>query len=191
MTEARIDRRAMRTRSLLHAALAALLERKPYEAITVEAICAEAGIGRSTFYGHFVDKDDLKRHALDRLDDALTGAGRQSGDGGERLPFAFCEAFFEHGANHLPQLCVHADGRRAEVALARVRQMLTAQVRADFIRTGSPGDNDPSLRGARVAYLVAALLGLFEWWLADGAIRPPAEMATLFRQFAMRGTYGI
>jgi AcrR family transcriptional regulator len=180
MTEVRIDRRTARTRSLLHAGLAGLLKRKAYEAITVADICAEAGVGRSTFYAHFVDKDDLKRHALDHLGDALANARREARDRGERLPFAFCEAFFEHAVNHQAQLCVPARGQRAAVSLARVRQMLSAQVRAEF----SAVDGDPSLRSARVAYVVAALIGLFEWWLGDGARRSPREMAALFRELA-------
>lgn len=183
MSEVRIDRRAARTRSLLHTALRALLDRKAYEAITVEEICAEAGIGRSTFYAHFINKDDLKRRALDRLDDTLAVAGRRARDGAADLPFAFCEAFFQHAAAHLPQLCVNAGGQRAAVSLARVRQMLTVQVRAELAGV----DCDPSLRGARVAYVVAALIGLLEWWLGDGATRSPGEMTALFRQLAAQG----
>lgn len=179
MSGVRIDRRAARTRSLLHAGLAALLQRKTYEAITVEEICAEAGVGRSTFYAHFVNKDDLQRHALDRLGKALAVAGPQVGDGVDPLPFAFCETFFEHAASHKSQLCVHAGRQRAAVSLTRVRQILTAQVRAELAGI----DCDPSLRSARVAYVVAALIGLFEWWLGDGAIRSPGEMTALFRQF--------
>ena len=180
MTEARIDRRAARTRGLLHKALADLLPEQAYDAITVDAICAEAGVGRSTFYAHFTGKDDLKRHALTPLGAMLTRAAGASDKGVDRPPFAFTEAFFEHAASHLSQLCVQAGGRRAEVSVARVRQLVTAQVRAELARIGS----EPSLSGARVAFLVSGLMGLFEWWLDDGAVRSPLEMAGLFRELA-------
>lgn len=189
--QARIDRRALRTRSLLHAGLARLVQGKAYEAITVAQICAEAGVGRSTFYAHFTGKDDLKLYALDHLGAALTNAARanttQEARGDESLPFAFCEAFFEHAVSHLPQLCAHAADPRGAASLARVRKMVAAQVEAELARTDDVAKGDPVLRGARVAYATAALMGLFEWWLDDGATRPPKEMAALFRRLANHG----
>src|SRR5512145_3337249 len=53
------DRRTQRTRQALSHALIALIQEKRYEAITVQDICDRANVGRSTFYAHFRDKDDL------------------------------------------------------------------------------------------------------------------------------------
>ncbi len=61
----RIDRRAVRTRARLEQALLGLMRRSAYEDITVEAICADARVGRSTFYIHYAGKDDLKRRAFE------------------------------------------------------------------------------------------------------------------------------
>ena len=189
MTEARIDRRVVRTRKLLHASLAGFMLRKPYHAITVEEICAEAGVGRSTFYAHFIDKDDLKRHALNQLAGALTSESRRVRMAGESRPFAFCDAFFAHAAAHLPQVCARANDGRAASSLARVREILTAQVRAELYPAGAACPADPSTRSARAAYVVGALMGLFDWWLDDGAKRPPQEMAALFRKMAAEGVF--
>jgi AcrR family transcriptional regulator len=190
MTEARIDRRVLRTRKLLHMSLAGLLSRKAYDAISVEQICAEAGIGRSTFYAHFIDKDDLKRHALDKLRNALAEESQGARAAGANRPFAFCEAFFAHAADHLPQVCARAGDNRAATSLARVRDILTAQVRAELLSVGAADGDAPSVLSARVAYIVGGLMSLFEWWLDDGAKRPPEEMAALFRQFATGGRSG-
>jgi AcrR family transcriptional regulator len=190
MNEARIDRRVLRTRKLLHTSLAGLLSRKAYDAITVEEICAEAGVGRSTFYAHFIDKNDLKRHALDKLGDALAAESQGARAAGANRPFAFCEAFFAHAAAHLPQVCARAGDSRAATSLARVRAILTAQVSAELAPTGATGADDPSVRSARMAYVVGGLMSLFDWWLDDGAKRPPKEMAALFRHFATGGRSG-
>jgi AcrR family transcriptional regulator len=72
------DRRAMRTRQLLIQALADLMHTKRYSAISVQEIADRADVGRSTFYAHFTDKDDLMvqglRHMVGTLDPGPAGA---------------------------------------------------------------------------------------------------------------------
>jgi AcrR family transcriptional regulator len=59
MREIKTDRRSQRTRRLLVQALVDLMRRKRYHSITVAEIVDRADVGRSTFYAHFTDKDDL------------------------------------------------------------------------------------------------------------------------------------
>ena len=59
------DARAVRTRGELSSALIALMHVKRYDDITVQNICERADVGRSTFYAHFQDKDELfVRHTV-------------------------------------------------------------------------------------------------------------------------------
>ena len=53
------DRRARRTRQLLRDAFVALLKEKRYEDVSVQDIIERADVARSTFYVHYVDKEDL------------------------------------------------------------------------------------------------------------------------------------
>jgi AcrR family transcriptional regulator len=53
------DARAKRTRERLSWALVDLVREKDYDAISVQEVAARAQVGRSTFYAHFRDKDDL------------------------------------------------------------------------------------------------------------------------------------
>src|SRR5262245_37598699 len=53
------DRRIQKTRNLLHEALGTLIREKPYDRIVVQEILDRANVGRSTFYTHFGDKDEL------------------------------------------------------------------------------------------------------------------------------------
>src|SRR5262245_23066722 len=57
--EDHLDRRIQRTRDLLHQALISLMIEKGYEVITVQDIIDRANVGRSTFYAHYVGKQDL------------------------------------------------------------------------------------------------------------------------------------
>ncbi len=61
MVRQKTDRRVQRTRQLLHDALISLILQKGYDRITVQDIVDRANVGRSTFYDHFQDKDDLRK----------------------------------------------------------------------------------------------------------------------------------
>ena len=61
------DRRVQRTRTLLTRALMELIVEKGYQAITVQDIIDRANLGRSTFYAHFLDKEDLLMSGLEEV----------------------------------------------------------------------------------------------------------------------------
>jgi AcrR family transcriptional regulator len=60
----REDPRVQRTKRSLRHAMASLVHEKPFEAIAVKEILARAAVGRSAFYAHFRDKDDLLVSAM-------------------------------------------------------------------------------------------------------------------------------
>ena len=71
------DRRTLRTRQLLTDALGELIRTKRYEAITVQEIADRANVGRSTFYAHFADKDDLVADGVRRMVGSLETDDRE------------------------------------------------------------------------------------------------------------------
>lgn len=77
MRQVSTDRRSQRSRQLLIEALAELMHSKRYSAISVQEITDRANVGRSTFYAHFTDKDDLLvqgvRQMVGSLDHSIPG----------------------------------------------------------------------------------------------------------------------
>jgi AcrR family transcriptional regulator len=61
------DRRVRRTRRALQDALISLILEKGYDAVTIEDITEKADLGRTTFYLHFRDKEELLMHAIDSI----------------------------------------------------------------------------------------------------------------------------
>src|SRR6266478_6167941 len=55
----KMDARVRRTRDSLGDALVALMQEKPFDSIIVQDVLDRAGVGRSTFYAHYRDKEDL------------------------------------------------------------------------------------------------------------------------------------
>jgi AcrR family transcriptional regulator len=51
----------------LHDALIGLAHEKPYPSIAVKDILDRANVGRSTFYTHFRDKDDLLESGIHEI----------------------------------------------------------------------------------------------------------------------------
>lgn len=58
------DRRIRRTRSLVFNAFAELVVTVRYDELTTRQVIDRAGIGRSTFYDHFADKNDVLAQSL-------------------------------------------------------------------------------------------------------------------------------
>src|SRR5438132_8621083 len=65
------DRRTSRTRHSLSSALVKLVEEKRFDDITVQDVIDRADVGRSTFYSHFRDKEDLFQKNWERFLDML------------------------------------------------------------------------------------------------------------------------
>ena len=62
-----MDRRTLRTRQALHQALFRLVLERGYDQTSVADIADTANVGRSTFYAHFTDKDDLLAYGIGYL----------------------------------------------------------------------------------------------------------------------------
>src|SRR5258708_21010383 len=65
------DRRPQRTRRQLSRALIDLITEKRFDDITVQNVIDRADVGRSTFYSHFRDKEDLFQKNWERFLDML------------------------------------------------------------------------------------------------------------------------
>ena len=53
-------------------ALLSLLEKKPFEYITISEICEKAGVNRSTFYLHYENTRDLLKETISHILDSFT-----------------------------------------------------------------------------------------------------------------------
>jgi AcrR family transcriptional regulator len=77
-----LDRRIQRTRVAIFNALTGLIFTRRYDAIRTADLIEAAGVGRSTFYEHFRNKDDVLVSMIDPLfvplAAAATGRGSQA-----------------------------------------------------------------------------------------------------------------
>src|SRR5712675_570230 len=72
-TNKKPDRRTQRTRGQLNGALVELIKEKRFDDITVQNVIERAGVGRSTFYSHFRDKEDVFEQQWEQFIERLAG----------------------------------------------------------------------------------------------------------------------
>jgi AcrR family transcriptional regulator len=189
-----IDRRSVRTRSMLQDALMSLILKKRYEAITIKDICDAANVGRSTFYVHYTTKDDLKRSGLenlrrllvDRQRDALATPGDTRG-----RSLGFSLTMFEHARDHIAFYRALAGGRGGTVALGHIRQILSDLVRDELAITIDKDPADVIPRELVIQYIVGAYMAVLTWWLDEGATLPPQRVDAMFRRLATEGILSL
>ena len=73
MAEKKQDVRVTKTQRFLSQALLALLENQSFDKITINDICGEAMVSRSTFYAHFEDKYQLLHFSIQEVERRIFG----------------------------------------------------------------------------------------------------------------------
>ena len=74
-----LDRRVKATREALGDALIELMQQHPFDELTVQQVLDRAGVGRSTFYAHYRDKEDLFLSDIEDFLEALGGMLTRNG----------------------------------------------------------------------------------------------------------------
>jgi AcrR family transcriptional regulator len=174
---------------MLQQALISLILKKDYEAITIKDICDAANVGRSTFYAHYTNKDDLKR-SLEHLRRQLVERQREAlatpGDIRDRS-LGFSLTLFEHALDHVDLYRALAGGRGGTVVLGTLRQILSDLVRDELAATADRNSADVIPREFVVQYVVGAYMAVLTWWLDGGAKLPPRRIDAMFRRVATGG----
>jgi AcrR family transcriptional regulator len=173
---------------MLHQALLSLILEKGYEAITVEDICEQANVGRSTFYAHFAGKDDLKRSGLAHLRQELLDRHRDASAAAPTTTrvLGFSLAMFEHARDHMDIYRALVGNKGGAIALDTIRQTLCDFVRAE-LATAKGQDADGVPREFVVQHIVGAYMAVLTWWLDGGARLSPARMDEFFQRLMSKG----
>lgn len=189
MPQSQEDRRLRRTRRLLRRAMLDLLREKRYAALTVQDIIDRADVARSTFYTHYLDKEDL----LVGQQGIFAGYGGRSvgreGDTPTVGSALSARRWFEHIQARQPILKVMAGDPARDLALKSLRDVLSRdyQTRLQSIRADET--RPPLPTEIIVEYLVSTLLVLIQWWIDHDMPYPPARMDEIFQQLVTSGLF--
>jgi len=183
-TDEPLDRRIRRTRDRLGDALIELVQEKPFDAITVQEVLDRADVGRTTFYAHFSDKEDLLWSDVDEFLERFSRLLLTSSDPGRRV--APVRELFTHVADQerLWSAFVQADKLHAFLDLAQVHFARAIEERlATRPAPSTPSPQPPTSSSDlpfRSAALAGALLALLRTWRRTHPLPDPARMDALF-----------
>lgn len=187
MTEKTPDRRTQRTREALIHALLDLIQDKHYDQISVQDIVEHANVGRSTFYAHFENKDDLLNSGFEHLLDSLVQWIKLD----EEDQFVFDTAMlFQHAYGHYEIYRTLIWGTGFKLLIEDGHAALSEKIEAR-LRSILPTQKVENRPLPVLSYAIAGvLLALLKWWLDNKMPYPPEQMNEIFQRLMMPGIRG-
>lgn len=194
------DRRVSRTRRNLRNALMSLILEKGYDSVTIEEITHRADVGRTTFYLHYKDKEDLLLENIDAIIEEfieqissvpLSAWAMSLGDDdtlGEGLSPVML--VFQHAAENADLYRVMLRGEGLSRAQNQIRNVISSAVR-DFLQNWIDKDNLVMIPSVSLDfftnYFAGSLIGILTWWLEKEMPYEPSKMAVMFQKMFYPG----
>lgn len=168
------DARSVRTRADLASALIGLMHVQGFDEISVQAICERAKVGRTTFYAHFQDKDDLFiRHTHVFARQRGEQLSWDDARGSYRFPARW---MFEHVRQMKPIFESLAHARKTEFIMKVWQNTIAAAFEQRIRATRGDAAMDVGIPPVILAQqLAGTLITLMVWWMDHHY--PAAEQA--------------
>jgi AcrR family transcriptional regulator len=184
----KVDARVRKTRDALGDALVELMQEKPFDSITVQDVLDRANVGRSTFYSHFSDKEDLQMSDADEFFEGLSMALSAHGDKSERV-FPVKE-FFQHvfEARQFVSALMSSGKMQDNMELAESHFARGIERRLNEIPRGA--SIAPAERSLLAAAHAGALISLLRLWMDRGMKEPAEDIDKLFHRMVWNGVQG-
>ena len=186
LVKKKLDARIRKTRDALGDALVELMQEKSFDAITVQDVLDRANVGRSTFYSHFSDKEDLQISDADEFFEELSTALSAHGDKSERV-FPVKE-FFQHvfQARQFVSALISSGMMQDNMELAEAHFARGIEQRLSEIPRGAR--IPPEERSLMAVAYAGALISLLRLWMDRGMKEPAEDIDKLFHRMVWKGS---
>jgi AcrR family transcriptional regulator len=179
------DARVRRTRDQLGYALIQLIVEKPINDVTVQDVLDRAGVGRSTFYLHYRDKDDLLVSQLEMfLENMSTVLSKRKDKSNRVAPVA---EMFAHIGNQNKLYRVLSDSGHLKDFFELAEGYFARGIEQRLKESGRLANIPQRELAARASALSGSLLSLLRWWLDRGEKESPEEMDDMFHRMVWTG----
>jgi len=181
----KLDARTRRTRMLLGDAFLRLIMEKPIEDITVQEVLDRAGVGRSTFYLHFRDKNDLLLSQWERFGEHMSTVLIVNKENSLRV--APVAEMFAHVDQQRKLYCILRDAGRLNDFFDLAQDYFARGIEQRLIDSGRLAKVSKPELVARANALAGSLLSLLRWWMDRIDKEPAAKMDEMFHRMVWNG----
>jgi AcrR family transcriptional regulator len=181
----RTDRRSRRTRRFIAQALIALMLEERYDRITVQDIIDRADVGRSTFYAHYRDKEDVLIKESERMIALLYAEIEPDGAGDQLLLPSL--GLFRHVEQMHREYQALFRGRFLEVFYSTAHRYLTASVERRLAAAAEDDVEGDMPLPILADFVVGTFLHLMRWWLEHERPYPPEHMDEILERLVLPG----
>ena len=177
------DRRIQKTQNLLREALTSLIAEKDYDSIVVKEILDRANVGRSTFYAHYRDKDELLVSGIYDILGAVPSKIPSAATSTERLIW-FSLPIFDHHDRHKHAGEVRIGPRGRAVLHEHLRKVLAELIAGDVRKSYRRGKAQipPDLLAH---YIASTFILVLNWWIDSHSRLRPREVNELFHSLVL------
>jgi AcrR family transcriptional regulator len=181
---ARGDRRVLRTKHALGAALTELMLEQPFDAITVQNVLDRAGVGRATFYSHFRNKRDLFHSEHERFFEGVESwLGTTSAHTHRVAPVT---EFFQHVGEVQPFIRALREAGQIDLVWEDAAEHFARMIAKRLVLLSPPLNGSAVQTTVIAKFCAGALMELLKWWL-DRDVRPtPREMDAMYHDLVWR-----
>jgi AcrR family transcriptional regulator len=166
-----------------------LILEKSYEMVSVQDVIDRADVGRSTFYAHFTDKDDLLMAILADLEVPGPDTSRWKP---EDPAFGWTLELFRHFGSGKRLFKAVASSQSSAIARRETTLRLEELARAELSRLKAARRLDPFRLELLVRFLVGTFLGFMDWWMREENDQLPAEQVDhAFRSLVLPGVASV
>lgn len=196
----KLDRRVLRTKRSLRSALMSLILEKGFDSVTIEDITDRADLGRTTFYLHYHDKEELLLECINEaIDDLIAQVSNiplsawqmpETDTSDEFSPRTVILQLFQHASDHPRLYRIILRGEGTHGTQNRLREIIAEAV-DNFL--GTKVENEETIMNPKVPlevfsnYAAGSLLGILTWWLEADMPYSPQQMSYMFQMLFFPG----
>ena len=199
----KMDRRVLRTLQSLRTALLELIKEKEYDEISIEEITERANVGRTTFYLHYKDKEDLlmeeisaimyeRAQVLSEIPFSVWLPASEE-DLKKNIALQPLLLVFEHIHNNSELYNLLLKSTNSSKIVERIRTISTDAI-VKFVETKMEIDPIPLLTEVPIEFFAAffsgALISVVGWWIREDMRHSPEEVTNMFRSLFFSGATG-
>jgi AcrR family transcriptional regulator len=182
------DARTRRTHRALSEALVSLMVAREFDEITVQDVLERAGIGRTTFYAHFRNKEDLLLSDTERFI-GLLDAHFSASVGATRRVAPLAELAMHVGEYAAFAASLQRSGQEQdvwEIVVGEFARIITRRLTELGVK---PAPAELPLEVSSRVYAAAAIT-LLQWWMDHSRPISAQELDTRFHTMVWRGVTG-